>query len=432
MKTEVIYYKGVMRCQFSTRKPKEFGKEHKTIFSHIGLEPTFELFLLNEIKEEDYTKAVNQLQEGPFLLHKEREIIDYYHQELAPDGKRLIAEEIYMGLETNPTLIDSNAWDWNDLRFDSIPEKFMHACFLAYHPNANHGRIGGPVLIKRIKQVDEKGKEIFTPILNETHRANFLEQQGCFKESQGCVQRIYGFNLGIKNWINSIFGGIFGRNLIGNEPNGCLPTMLPSGCTGAGCQRFGCGFLSLLMALAFILWLLRYFLFGDCGNENSNPKVVERIVHDTIYIEKDSKVDTVTYVDETTNTTVKMLSLPNVQFEKNKAILLKSSIPQLNELAAYLIENKDIDAEIIGHTDADGDAEANRNLSQERAEEVRQYLLQNGVEPGRVKATGKGESEPVAENTTAEGRAMNRRVEVKLSQTNSSKITRIKKDRKQL
>ena len=177
-----------------------------------------------------------------------------------------------------PTLIDSKTWDWNDLRFDSIPEKFMHACFLAYHPNANHGRIGGPVLIKRIKQVDEKGKEIFTPILNETHRANFLEQQGCFKESQGCVQRIYGFNLGLKNWINSIFGGIFGRNLIGNEPNGCLPTMLPSGCTGAGCQRFGCGFLSLLLALAFILWLLRCFLFGACGDQNSNPKVVERIV----------------------------------------------------------------------------------------------------------------------------------------------------------
>jgi outer membrane protein OmpA-like peptidoglycan-associated protein len=171
-------------------------------------------------------------------------------------------------------------------------------------------------------------------------------------------------------------------------------------------------------------------LFGACGDENSNPQVVERIVHDTIYIEKNSKVDTVTYVDETTNTTVKMLSLPNVQFEKNKAILLKSSIPQLNELAAYLIENKEINAEIIGHTDADGDAEANRKLSQDRAEEVRQYLIQNGVEAQRVKATGKGESEPVADNKTAEGRAMNRRVEVKLSQSNSSKTTRTKKNNK--
>jgi outer membrane protein OmpA-like peptidoglycan-associated protein len=241
---------------------------------------------------------------------------------------------------------------------------------------------------------------------------------------------MYGFNLRIKNWVNSIFGGIFGRNLVGNEPNGCLPSLLPSGCTSAGCQRFGCGFLSLLLAFGFILWLLRCFLFGACGDENSNPQVVERIVHDTIYIEKNSKVDTVTYVDETTNTTVKMLSLPNVQFEKNKAILLKSSIPQLNELAAYLIENKEINAEIIGHTDADGDAEANRKLSQDRAEEVRQYLIQNGVEAQRVKATGKGESEPVADNKTAEGRAMNRRVEVKLSQSNSSKTTRTKKNNK--
>jgi len=432
MKTVVLYYKGVMRCQFSTRKPKEFGKEHKTIFSHIGLEPTFELFILDEIKEKAYVEAVTQLQEGPFLVHKERETIDYYHQEWAPDGKRLIAEELYMGLETNPTLIDSKEWDWNDLHFDSIPEKFMHTCFLAYHPNANHGRIGGPVLVKRIKQVDEQGKEISTPILSETDRVAFLDRQGCFKETQGCVKRIYGFNFRIKNWINSIFGGIFGRNLIGNEPNGCFPTMLPSGCTGAGCQRFGCGFLSLLMAFAFILWLFRCFLFGACGDENSNPQVVERIVHDTIYIEKNSKVDTVTYVDETTNTTVKMLSLPNVQFEKNKAILLKSSIPQLNELAAYLIENKEINAEIIGHTDADGDAEANRKLSQDRAEEVRQYLIQNGVEAQRVKATGKGESEPVADNKTAEGRAMNRRVEVKLSQSNSSKTTRTKKENKRL
>jgi outer membrane protein OmpA-like peptidoglycan-associated protein len=159
--------------------------------------------------------------------------------------------------------------------------------------------------------------------------------------------------------------------------------------------------------------------------------VVEKIIHDTIYVDKNSKVDTVTYVDETTNTTVKMLSLPNVQFEKNKDKLLRSSIPQINELAAYLMENKEIEAEIIGHTDADGDAEANRILSQKRAEAVRQYLIRNGVEANRVKATGKGESEPVTDNSTAEGRAMNRRVEVKLSQSSSTKTTRTQEQRRQ-
>jgi outer membrane protein OmpA-like peptidoglycan-associated protein len=211
-----------------------------------------------------------------------------------------------------------------------------------------------------------------------------------------------------------------------------MPSLFPSGCTGVGCQRFGCGILSLLASLAFLVWLVKFLFFG--GPDTSNVKkdqVVERIVHDTIYIEKNSKVDTVTYVDETTNTTVKMLSLPNVQFEKNKSILLRSSIPQLNQLAAYLLENKEIKAEIIGHTDSDGDAVANRKLSQGRAEAVRQYLIQNGVQGWRVKATGKGESEPITENKTAEGRAMNRRVEVKLSQSNTTKTTRTREERHQ-
>ena len=432
MKTIVTYYKGVMRCQFSTQHSKELGKEHRSIFRHIALEPTFELFATEEITEEAYKNAVLSINEGPFLRHAEREAIDYYHQDLAPDGKRMYADEIWMGVETEAQIIDAKAWEWNSLRFDAIPPKYLHDCFLAYHPNANHGRIGGPVYLKRVQELDEKGQEVFAKADSETTRAVLLERQGCFQESRGCTHKIFGFNLGLKNWINSIFGGIFGTNLIGNEPNGCMPSLFPSGCSGAGCQRFGCGILSLLASLAFLLWMLRCLLFGDCGNQNANQvRVVEKIIHDTIYVEKNSKVDTVTYVDETTNTTVKMLSLPNVQFEKNKDKLLRSSIPQINELAAYLMENKEIEAEIIGHTDADGDAEANRILSQKRAEAVRQYLIRNGVEANRVKATGKGEAEPVTDNSTAEGRAMNRRVEVKLSQASSTKTTRTQEQRRQ-
>lgn len=432
MKTIVTYYKGVLRCQFSTQRSKEMGKEHRSIFRHIVLEPTFELFATEEITEEIYKTAVLALNDGPFLRHTEREVIDYYHPNLAPDGKRIYADEIWLGVETAPQIIESKAWDWNSLRFDAIPPKFLHDCFLAYHPNANHGRIGGPVYLKRVQDIDEKGQEVFAKSETPETRAVFLEKQGCFKESRGCTRKIFSFNLGLKNWINSIFGGIFGSNLIGNEPNGCVPSLFPSGCSGVGCQRFGCGILSLLAALGFLFWLLRCLLLDDCGNQDSNKvRVVEKIVHDTIYVEKNSKVDTVTYLDETTNTTVKMLSLPNVQFEKNKDKLLRSSIPQLNELAAYLMENKEIEAEIIGHTDADGDAKANRILSQKRAEAVRQYLIRNGVEAKRVKATGKGESEPVTANNTAEGRAMNRRVEVKLSQSSSTKTTRTTGQRRQ-
>lgn len=169
-------------------------------------------------------------------------------------------------------------------------------------------------------------------------------------------------------------------------------------------------------------------LFGDCGNSNSSANTRgSKIVHDTVYVVK-QKSDTVNYVDETTNTSYKMVSLPNVQFEKGKAILLNSSLGQLNELANYLLENPDVKAEIIGHTDSDGDASRNKRLSKERAEAVKKYITDTGVDPSRIKATGKGEEEPVTENETAEGRAMNRRVEVKLTQSNTTKTKRTKQE----
>jgi len=83
MKTIVTYYRGVMRCQFSTQRAKELGKEHRSIFRHIALEPTFELFASEEITEETYKAAVLAINEGPFLRHTEREVVDYYHQDLA-------------------------------------------------------------------------------------------------------------------------------------------------------------------------------------------------------------------------------------------------------------------------------------------------------------------------------------------------------------
>ncbi|MFN4879666.1 MAG: OmpA family protein [Flavobacteriia bacterium] len=432
MKTLITYYKGVLRCQFSTKGTKELGKDQKTIFSYLSLEPTFELYAFEELSEEAYKEQLLAIQKGPFLSHHEKEVIDYYHPEIAPDGKRMYVNELLMGLEKEEQIFHEKTTPWEDFKFDAVPAKYLHNCFIAYHPGTNHGRISGPVLLKRVQEIDQDGKEIFTNTDTPETRAVILERQGCFQESRGCVRKIYGFNLGIKNWINSIFGGIFGRNLIGSEPNGCLPSLLPSGCTGVGCQRFGCGILSLLASIAFLLWLFRCLLFGDCGNPNTDQvRVVEKIVHDTIYVEKNSKVDTVTYVDETTNTTIKTLSLPNVQFEKNKNKLLRSSVPQLNELVAYLLQNKEVSAEIIGHTDADGDAEANRILSQKRAEAVRQYLIQNGIQAWRIKATGKGESEPLTENNTAEGRAMNRRVEVKLSQNSTTKTTRTQEERRE-
>ena len=78
--------------------------------------------------------------------------------------------------------------------------------------------------------------------------------------------------------------------------------------------------------------------------------------------------------------------------------------------------NDSIKVEVDGHTDNTGSASVNARLSKQRAEAVRQYLIEHGVPEDRLTAKGYGPSKPIASNKTAEGRAQNRRVE--LTRTN--------------
>lgn len=84
----------------------------------------------------------------------------------------------------------------------------------------------------------------------------------------------------------------------------------------------------------------------------------------------------------------------------------------LRELSATLKKYEDTDVLIEGHTDADGADEHNQDLSERRARTVERFLVAEGVRPGRLSTMGYGESQPTADNTTADGKAQNRRVEV--------------------
>ena len=375
-----------------------------------------------EINPEDYPKD-EQLSLLPHLIQEGAFDVEIYAGQDGKTGTRRHVEKILLFLTKNAekSAVESVV-NWASYSFKE--RQAFYNSYLAQSGHiGQHGRIDGEAYILCVTQFDEKGLEIIDPI--HTSPASLESRSGCLSKQ---VSRIFDFNTRFKNRLNALFGGIFKTNLIGNEPNGCAPSLLPSGCSGPGCMKFGCGFLSLIFALGMLLWLLRCFLFGDCGNSNSSANTRgSKIVHDTVYVVK-QKSDTVNYVDETTNTSYKMVSLPNVQFEKGKAILLNSSLGQLNELANYLLENSDVKAEIIGHTDSDGDASRNKRLSKERAEAVKKYITDTGVAPSRIKATGKGEEEPVTENATAEGRAMNRRVEVKLTQSNTTKTKRTKQE----
>ncbi len=110
-------------------------------------------------------------------------------------------------------------------------------------------------------------------------------------------------------------------------------------------------------------------------------------------------------------TTVK---INNIFFDFDRTTLQKSSFSELDRLIEFLNDNPGIQVEIGGHTDSQGSESYNQQLSQGRAEAVRTYLIDNGIDKTRISAKGYGENQPVTSNETEEGRAANRRVEFKV------------------
>ncbi len=104
-----------------------------------------------------------------------------------------------------------------------------------------------------------------------------------------------------------------------------------------------------------------------------------------------------------------------VFFDYDRAELNDESIPDLRRATTFLQDNPGISIEIAGHTDSVGSAGYNKKLSQERAESVKRYFVKQGIAMSRITARGYGEEHPVAENGGEEGRARNRRVEMRVA-----------------
>jgi outer membrane protein OmpA-like peptidoglycan-associated protein len=100
-----------------------------------------------------------------------------------------------------------------------------------------------------------------------------------------------------------------------------------------------------------------------------------------------------------------------VFFDFNSSTLKRESFPDLNRAATLLIDNPRMQVTVAGYTDSVGSDEYNQKLSQERANSVKEYIVRKGAPASRVDAVGYGEQNPIADNGTDEGRAMNRRVE---------------------
>lgn len=106
----------------------------------------------------------------------------------------------------------------------------------------------------------------------------------------------------------------------------------------------------------------------------------------------------------------------NILFEFNSAVLKTSSFAILDKAVAEMKKDPSVKFVLNGHSSAEGSPEHNMSLSVDRANSVKSYLVNAGFSADNFSIKGFGESQPVSENTNEEGRALNRRVEIKVAQ----------------
>jgi outer membrane protein OmpA-like peptidoglycan-associated protein len=106
----------------------------------------------------------------------------------------------------------------------------------------------------------------------------------------------------------------------------------------------------------------------------------------------------------------------SIQFESGSAVIKPESYKLLNEILSSAVVAEGLKVGVYGHTDNTGDSEANQRLSEERAKSVKSYLMSKGLLEDRIEVKGYGDSQPVSDNTSASGKAKNRRVEIVLGE----------------
>lgn len=157
------------------------------------------------------------------------------------------------------------------------------------------------------------------------------------------------------------------------------------------------------------------------------PNTMAGVAVDSVGCERDDDQDgVVNRLDNCPNTVAgarvdnrgceirEIIELPGVNFETNSDRLLPGAEALLSDAVETLRRNIDLVVEVAGHTDSAGSAEYNASLSERRANTVRDFLVARGVNGGNVTARGYGEDLPIADNSTADGRARNRRVELRV------------------
>lgn len=155
-------------------------------------------------------------------------------------------------------------------------------------------------------------------------------------------------------------------------------------------------------------------LISSCKSKKVAPKAEEVVT--VAPVEKAPEpVKETKPVEEAPVEVKKPIEYKNIQFEFNSSVLKTSSYAVLDVIAAGMKSYPEAKFQLDGYASAEGTEARNFALSVDRANAVKNYLVNNGVAANRLKTVGNGEKFPVASNDTEEGRVKNRRVEIKLA-----------------
>ncbi len=108
------------------------------------------------------------------------------------------------------------------------------------------------------------------------------------------------------------------------------------------------------------------------------------------------------------------IRLSHLIFTQGKAVINPQSYTELDEVVAMMKVNEKIEIQLEGHTDSQGNASANMELSQDRVDAVKKYLVSKGIDKNRVKTKAFGGTQPLSNEKTEEARSLNRRVEMRI------------------
>jgi outer membrane protein OmpA-like peptidoglycan-associated protein len=137
-----------------------------------------------------------------------------------------------------------------------------------------------------------------------------------------------------------------------------------------------------------------------------------------LYLDKQRKdLEKVAQVKKTENGLIVQMS-GDILFDSGSAVLKPEAVDQVSKLGDVIAKYGDDRVRIEGHTDSQGSAQSNEELSLRRADAVKRVLTSRGVQEKQILALGLGETKPIADNKTADGRAKNRRVELHIDVPN--------------